>query len=166
MIRTHSRSLIALSVGLALAAPLALLAGSGDVALASGPTQDQSTTARMVHGLLSNSRYAYRPRPADDAMSGDIFERFLEALDGNKQFFNAADIARFEPYRHRMADAVRSGDPAPAFAMFSVANGVLVLLGGISVASSVVGFLALVTLMADGAILMLAYGTPLKERFR
>ena len=53
-------------------------------------------------------------------MSGDIFERFLEALDGNKQFFTAADIARFEPYRHRMADAVRSGDPAPAFAMFSV----------------------------------------------
>ena len=53
-----------------------------------------------------------------------------------------------------------------AFAMFSVANAVLVLLGGISVASSVVGFLALVTLMADGAILVLAYGTPLKERFR
>ena len=104
-----------------LAVPAVLLARNelpAQVALA--PTADQATTSKLVYGLLSDSRYAYRPRPADDAMSGDIFERFLEALDGNKQFFTAADIAHFEPYRHRMADAVRSGDPAPAFAMFSV----------------------------------------------
>src|SRR5690606_38784996 len=84
------------------------------------PTADQATTSKLVYGLLSDSRYAYRPRPADDAMSEDIFRRYLEALDGSKQFFTADDIKRFEPYRLRMDDAVRGGDPSPAFAMFQV----------------------------------------------
>lgn len=104
-----------------LAVPAALLARNeppAQVALA--PTADQATTSKLVYGLLSDSRYAYRPRPADDAMSSEIFEGFLESLDGNKQFFTAADIQRFEPYRLRMDDAVRGGDPSPAFAMFAV----------------------------------------------
>ncbi len=104
-----------------LAVPAVLLARNeapAQVALA--PTADQATTSKLVYGLLSDSRYAYRPRPADDAMSSEIFEGFLESLDGNKQFFTAADIQRFEPYRLRMDDAVRSGDPSPAFAMFAV----------------------------------------------
>lgn len=53
-------------------------------------------------------------------MAGDIFKRYLEALDPNKQFFTAADVARFEPARHQMAEAVRQGDAAPAFAMFQL----------------------------------------------
>ena len=48
-----------------LAAPLALLArpdGRDQVAIA--PTADQTTISRMVYGALSDSRLAYRPRPA------------------------------------------------------------------------------------------------------
>jgi len=104
-----------------LVAPVALLARTEVPApVAMAPTADQSTTSRLVYGLLSDSRYAYRPRPADDAMSGDIFRRYLEALDGNKQFFTAADVERFGAYRERMDDAVREGDPSPAFAIFAV----------------------------------------------
>ena len=104
-----------------LALPVALSARTENTAqVALAPTADQATTSKLVYGLLSDSRYAYRPRPADDAMSADIFERLLESLDGNRQFFTAADVARFEPYRLRMDDAVRSGDPSPAFAMFAV----------------------------------------------
>ena len=113
---------LSLLAALLLAVPLALLArpdGSKDqVALA--PTADQATISKMVYGVLSDSRLAYRPRPADEALSQDIFRRFLEALDGNRQFFTAADIARFEPYRHQMGDAVRQGDPSAAFAMTAV----------------------------------------------
>src|SRR5690606_37513203 len=70
-----------------LAVPAALSARpEGPVQVALAPTADQTTTSKLVYGLLSDSRYAYRPRPADDAMSADIFERFLESLDGNKQF--------------------------------------------------------------------------------
>ncbi|KAF1699300.1 carboxy terminal-processing peptidase [Pseudoxanthomonas suwonensis] len=116
----NSRTTAAL-LALLLAIPAALLARTevpAQVAIA--PTADQATTSKLVYGLLSDSRYAYRPRPADDAMSEEIFKRYLESLDANKQFFTAADIQRFEPYRLRLDDAVRSGDPTPAFAMFSV----------------------------------------------
>ena len=104
-----------------LALPLALLArpdGRDQVAIA--PTADQTTISRMVYGALSDSRLAYRPRPADEALSGDIFRRYIESLDGNRQFFTAADIARFDPYRHQLGEAVRKGDPAAAYAMFAV----------------------------------------------
>lgn len=108
-------------LALLLVVPVALLARSGATgAVALAPTPEQATTSRLVYGLLSDSRYAYRPRPADATMSEDIFRRYLEALDGNKQFFTAADVERFAPYRARMADAVREGDPSPAFAIFAV----------------------------------------------
>ena len=58
-----------LVLALALSTPLALLArGDGD-AVAVAPNADQSNTSKLVYGLLSDSRYAYRPRPLDDALS-------------------------------------------------------------------------------------------------
>lgn len=127
---------------LALAVPLALLAqsaapdtqapeqktdtdksliGKGRTSdLPAAPTVDQTTTSKLVYGLLSDSRYAYRPRPLDAGLSQDVFKRYLEALDGNKQYFTAADVARFEPYKASLGDAIRSGDLAPAWNIFSV----------------------------------------------
>ncbi|MEO8366969.1 MAG: carboxy terminal-processing peptidase [Pseudoxanthomonas sp.] len=110
-------------LSLALIAPLALLARA-DSATVSGaaatPTADQSTTSKLVYGLLSDSRYAYRPRALDDALSQDIFKRYLEALDGGKQYFTAADIEKFGPYKTELDDAIRSGELAPAYDIFSV----------------------------------------------
>src|SRR3546814_8655008 len=81
---------------LALAVPLALLArtpaAGGGASGGTGPTADQATTAKLVYGLLSDSRYAYRPQDLDDALSQDIFKRYLEALDGGKMFFTAQDL--------------------------------------------------------------------------
>ncbi|KAF1691756.1 carboxy terminal-processing peptidase [Pseudoxanthomonas koreensis] len=119
MTRRSARTL-SLFAALLLAVPLALLARADGEPVAIAPTADQATVSRMVYGALSDSRLAYRPRPADHALSEDIFRRYLEALDGNKQFFTAADIARFQPYEDRMADAVREGDPSSAYAMFAV----------------------------------------------
>ena len=107
---------------LALAAPLALLARADGESLpaTTAPTADQSTTSKLVYGLLSDSRYAYRPRALDDALSQDIFKRYLESLDGGKQYFTATDIARFSPYKTRMDDAIRSGELTPAYDIFAV----------------------------------------------
>lgn len=112
---------VLLSLAFLLALPVALPARADAPVQQDAlvPTADQATTSRLVYGLLSDSRYAYRPRPADDAMSADIFRRYLEALDGNRQYFTAADVERFEPLRGGMAEAVRSGDPTPAFTIFT-----------------------------------------------
>jgi carboxyl-terminal processing protease len=112
-------------LSLVLTAPLALLAGApgtssvGD-ALPGGPTAAQATTAQLVYGLLSDSRYAYRPRPLDDALSADVFKRYLDALDANKLFFTAQDVAKFAPYKTSLDDAIKGGDLAPAFAIFAL----------------------------------------------
>ncbi|WP_123769929.1 carboxy terminal-processing peptidase [Vulcaniibacterium tengchongense] len=82
-------------------------------------TADQTTAAKLVYGLLSDSRYAYRPRALDDALSADIYKRYLEALDGGKQFFTAQDIARFDAYKLKLDDAIKSGELAPAYAIFA-----------------------------------------------
>src|SRR5690606_36143446 len=70
--------------------------------------------------LLSDSRYAYRPRALDDTLSVDIYKRYLEALDGGKQFFTAEDIARFDRFETRLDDAIKDGELDPAYAVFAV----------------------------------------------
>jgi carboxyl-terminal processing protease len=114
------RTLLAFSLGLALVVPLALLARNDNGVVLAGPTADQATTSRLVYGLLSDSRYAYRPRALDDALSQDILKRYLEALDPGKVFFTVQDVAGFNQYKTRLDDAIKSGDVAPAWAMFAV----------------------------------------------
>ncbi|WP_242112507.1 carboxy terminal-processing peptidase [Luteimonas aquatica] len=113
--RTLSVSLIAL----ALSVPLVLMARGEDNAIPASASADQATTSKLVYGLLSDSRYAYRPGPLDAKLSADIFKRYLEALDGSKVFFTAADIAKFDAYRNNMGESVKTGELDPAFAIFA-----------------------------------------------
>ena len=114
-----SRTLSTAAIVLALSVPLALMARSGDELPATSRV-DQATTSKLVYGLLSDSRYAYRPRPLDDTLSADIFERYLESLDGSKMFFIAPDIARFARFKDRMGGAIKAGELDPAFAIFAL----------------------------------------------
>lgn len=115
--RVVSGSLIAL----ALAVPLALMARPDTVAdIPAAPNTDQVAASKLVYGLLSDSRYAYRPRALDASLSGEIFDRYFENLDGGKLFFSQQDIARFEPLRNTMGAAVRDGDIAPALEVFAL----------------------------------------------
>ena len=116
----RNRTLLAICLGLALAAPVVLLARGADIALPTAPTADQSTTSRMVYGLLSDSRYAYRPRELDDALSREILKGYLEALDPAKLFLTAQDVAGFQQYATKMDDAIKRGQLDPAWAIFSV----------------------------------------------
>ena len=104
----------------ALAAPVALLAGTGSNTVPSAATADQATTSKLVYGLLSDSRYAYRPKALDADTSKDVFKRYLEALDSGKQFFTRTDIEGFAPFQSGVATAIRSGELDPAFAVFAV----------------------------------------------
>ncbi len=113
-------ALSATVVVLALAMPLALMARAAGDAIPAEPATDHATTSRLVYGLLSDSRYAYRPRGLDASLSQDIFRRYLESLDGNKLFFDARDIERFRVHEPRMGDAVRQGDSGPALEIYAV----------------------------------------------
>jgi len=115
-----SSTLPVLTLAFALAAPIALMARNDAAKLPNGPTADEATTAKLVYGLLSDSRYAYRPRALDDALSQDIFKRYLEALDPGKLFFTAEDIKNFQPYATQLDDAIKSGQMEAPYAMFAL----------------------------------------------
>ena len=114
-------------IALALAAPISLLAMADGMrpaaARADAPfrtTAEQSETATLVQGLLSESRFAYRPRPLDATLSQEVFKRYLEALDHSKVYLTATDVARFDGLRDGMGDALRSGNVDPAFGLFQL----------------------------------------------
>ncbi len=104
-------------LALALTVPVAWLSAQAD---AGSPSAEQATAAKLVYGILSDSRYAYRPRALDDTLSAEVFKRYLESLDPAKLFFTTADIDKLTTYRATLDDAIKSGEIAPAFEMFSL----------------------------------------------
>src|SRR4029450_6502791 len=48
-----------------------------------------------------------------------VSQPYLESLDGGKQFLTAQDVAKFDAYKLKFDDAIKSGDLAPAYAIFS-----------------------------------------------
>ncbi len=81
------------------------------------PTDRHRRVARLVAEVME--RQHYRQADLDDKLSSSIFERYLEALDGNRNYLLASDIAEFEKYRFTLDDAIESSDLEPAFLMFS-----------------------------------------------
>ncbi len=61
----------------------------------------------------------YSGSKLDDRMSGVVYTRYLESIDGQHTSLLASDIAEFEQYRLRFDDMIRSGDVDPAFAIFA-----------------------------------------------
>lgn len=95
-------------------------AADGTPAAVMGTTRDQAGAAQLVYGLLSDSRYAYRPRPLDATLAADVLKHYLDTLDPNRMFFTAADVAAFEAMKPQIATAIQGGDMAPAYRIFAV----------------------------------------------
>ena len=89
---------IPLLLALALTAPVALIAQADAPAVPTASSLDRTTASRLVYGLLSDSRYAYRPRALDVEAANQVFDKYLKTLDGNRQFFLGFKI---DKRRHR-----------------------------------------------------------------
>lgn len=113
--------LIALSVVLPLAMAMAATSAPGTPAAQASyqPSAEQAAAARLVYGILSDSRYVYRAKPLDDALSLEIHRRYLESLDAQKLFFTQADITRFDAYRTRHDDAIKNQQLGAAYDIFT-----------------------------------------------
>ena len=69
------------------------------------------TSLTVVEQLRHNH---YVKKPLDDAISSDVFDNYLEALDPGRAYFMAADVAEFEQYRYELDDALKRA-LGPAF---------------------------------------------------
>src|SRR5262249_47750520 len=61
----------------------------------------------------------YSRAPIDKKMSEQVFNRYLDFLDGQRSYFLASDVADFQQYKFKFDDMIRTGDVEPAFAIFA-----------------------------------------------
>jgi carboxyl-terminal processing protease len=81
------------------------------------PAERQRLLARRIGVILEQAHY--RRAAIDDRMSAEIFQRYIDSLDGQRSYFLASDIAEFSVWKDRFDDMIRSGDVGPAFAMYA-----------------------------------------------
>ena len=99
-----------------LSAIVTVVVVGGAAALTPGDEQVRST--RLIADLVSSIHYS-RPR-LDDELSSAMLDRYIDALDPNKHFFLAGDVAAFEQYRHYLDDAFRGANTSPAFEIYNI----------------------------------------------
>jgi len=81
------------------------------------PLERQRLVARRIGAILEEAHY--RRATIDDRMSEQVFNRFLDSLDGQRSYFTAADIAELSAYRLRFDDMIHTGEVEPAFLIFA-----------------------------------------------
>lgn len=74
--------------------------------------------AKVISLLLAN--YHFQKLELNDSLSSAIFEGYLKALDNNRSFFLASDIASFEKYRYQIDNLTATENVSPAFAIYRV----------------------------------------------
>ena len=81
------------------------------------PLAAHPRTAQIVVEQLRRNHYV--DLPVNDALSSQMFDNYVEALDPGRYYFLASDIAEFETYRYELDNALRRGDLLPAYRMFN-----------------------------------------------
>ena len=81
------------------------------------PAPKQGDTLKELIDVIEERHYA--SRRYDDGLSAQHFVAYLDALDPQRMFFDAADITEFNQWRLELDNAGRRGDLDPAFTMFN-----------------------------------------------
>ena len=81
------------------------------------PTDRQRAIARRIGTILEEAHF--RRAPIDDKLSAQVYERYLDLLDGQRSYFLQSDIADFAPSRLKFDDMIRTGDLEPAYVIFA-----------------------------------------------
>jgi carboxyl-terminal processing protease len=76
------------------------------------------TISRNVTKLIEELHYS-RPH-LDNSLSSAILDRYIDTLDGNRNYFLASDVASFGRYRYELDERARNGQLEPVFDMFNL----------------------------------------------
>jgi carboxyl-terminal processing protease len=82
------------------------------------PAAQEVQAARIAAEVLG--RYHYKMPPVDDALSQNVFDKYLKSLDPEKLFFVQADIDNFSRERARLGGTLLGEDLSVPFAMFNL----------------------------------------------
>ena len=106
---------------LALTLALATAAWAKPSAEAGGllkPTPDQAQAATLAARFLT--RFHYKAEPLDAKMSEQVFDRYFDALDGDRLFFLQSDVDHFSPMRDKLGESIYNQDLSTPYAIFNV----------------------------------------------
>jgi len=104
-----------LYIGIVYAVPADV--SSVDIPQLEQQAQHAKVTKR-VSDLFSRSHYKYIP--LNDALSQQVFERYIEQLDYNKQIFMQGDIEDLKKYQFLLDDNLKTGQLAPAYKIYQL----------------------------------------------
>ncbi|OUR90188.1 tail-specific protease [Gammaproteobacteria bacterium 42_54_T18] len=81
------------------------------------PTRAQVKTSISIVKRLEQTHYNHIY--LDDALSSQIYDRYIKDLDSSHSYFLQSDIKEFEVYRYELDNALKSGNLAPAYHVFN-----------------------------------------------
>lgn len=86
------------------------------------PNLQQESQHSVSAKRISSSylRGHFKEVELNDQLSEKVFDRFVRALDANRNVFLASDVASFEKHRLRFDDAVEKGNLSAAYDMFTL----------------------------------------------
>jgi len=84
----------------------------------SEPKTGDGKTAMLVADMVG--RYHISQKRVDDAISVQLFDRYLQQLDPRKLYFTQADIDGLAPYRTQLDDLLKAGDVSFAYKAFDL----------------------------------------------
>ena len=81
------------------------------------PTARQQLLAPRIATILEQAHYS--GRRIDKEFSAQVFDRYLDSLDGQRGYFEASDIAEMQQWRGSFDDIIHTGQLQPAFLIFA-----------------------------------------------
>jgi carboxyl-terminal processing protease len=104
----------------ALVAFTLLTASQGLIAREYTPLAPTTTQEITTIEILEKLRVMhFSSIPIDDALSSQLFDGYLKALDPNRAYLSQQDIAEFSEYRFKFDNMLKRGDLDAAFTMFN-----------------------------------------------
>jgi carboxyl-terminal processing protease len=79
-------------------------------------TDRHRKVSRLVAEVVERSHY--RRAILDEKLSSQVYDRYLDSLDGSHSYFLQSDLAELETYRTHLGEAIRTGSVEPAFVIY------------------------------------------------
>ncbi len=82
------------------------------------PEQKHFRSTLLISSLLN--QHHYRKVAVNDSLSSVIYDKFINSIDPNKEYFLRADIDYFEKYRLQLDDDIKKGNLDVPFQIFRI----------------------------------------------
>ncbi|MCB9264342.1 MAG: carboxy terminal-processing peptidase [Lewinellaceae bacterium] len=71
--------------------------------------EDGEKEAVLMQSIITGfSQLHFRPKAIDDEFSKDVYDFYLDQIDGSRRFLTEKDIARLEPYKLKLDDEINT----------------------------------------------------------